>query len=254
MVSNIMTDSCIALLRKLYPVTGLLHVGDVGRHTVSEYSELATQSVMFVISEEAQHELLSALIECYPRWKSVRAVLAELPAEREYFKASNPRESGLLAPERLAGIWRNIKTLSSHSVVAKTLQIVLDDLAGDSAPTNWIVVNCLPAISVLRGGGASLDECDVHSFCPGRPRSIGVDRFRIYVVLIGQLPWGSWFPSGVRSRGASPRIGQRYLRSRLARVFLGAAGDFRRGTREFCLSTGNRQINHRGPQGAVRRT
>jgi hypothetical protein len=161
MVSNIMTDSCIALLRKLYPVTGLLHVGDVGRHTVSEYSELATQSVMFVISEEAQHELLSALIECYPRWKSVRAVLAELPAEREYFKASNPRESGLLAPERLAGIWRNIKTLSSHSVVAKTLQIVLDDLAGDSAPTNWIVVNCLPAISVLRGGGASLDECDV---------------------------------------------------------------------------------------------
>jgi hypothetical protein len=161
MASNLMMENGLTLLRKLYPVRRLVHVGDAGKGTVSEYAEWAPKGVIFVISEEDHHQSLSALIESHPGWSSVCAVLAESASERDYFKASNPRESGLLAPEYLAGIWRNIRTLSRHRVLAKTLHTLLENFTVENTPANWVVVNCLPALSVLRGGGPSLDECDV---------------------------------------------------------------------------------------------
>jgi hypothetical protein len=161
MTSNLSTDVSIALLRKLHPIKRLIHVGEAGRHTLSDYAEWNPFSALFVIPEEEHHQSLSPFIESHAGWSSVHAVLAESATERDYFKASNPRESGLLAPEFLAGIWRNIKTLSRHRVLAGTLDDLLGSLPVDAPQANWVVVNSLPALSVLQGATSCLDECDV---------------------------------------------------------------------------------------------
>ena len=161
MASNFMIEDGGALLRKLYPVRGLIHVGDAGKQTLSEYAEWTPANAIFVISEDENHQSLSPLIESHPGWSSVRAVLADSETERDYFKASNPRESGLLAPESLAGIWRNIKTLSRHRVVTKTMDVLLEGFSADVPKFNWIVVNCLPALSVIQGAVSCLKACDV---------------------------------------------------------------------------------------------
>jgi hypothetical protein len=162
MASNFLTPpDCIGLLRRLYPIRKLIHVGDLNKHTLSEYAEWTSAPAIFVIADEEQHRSLTPLVEGHPGWSSLHAVAAELASERDYFKASNPRESGLLAPESLAGIWRNIKTLSQTRVLATTLDSVLGSSPRGAPTVNWIIVNCLSALPVIQGATHCIAECDV---------------------------------------------------------------------------------------------
>jgi hypothetical protein len=161
MVNNPLTEDCITLLRKICPIRRLLHIGDTGKLTLSRYAEWAAKNVTFVLPDESQYLALSPLIEPHPGWSGLHAVVAENVMERDYFKASNPRESGLLAPESLAGIWRNIKTNSRHRVLATTLDVLFQAPPTDGHTANWLVVNCLPALSVIQGASSSLEEVDV---------------------------------------------------------------------------------------------
>lgn len=152
---------CIGVLRQLHPIRSLLHVGNVGKHTLSEYAEWASTNVIFVIPDKEQQLWLTPHIEAHLGWNSVRAVVAASATEREYSIASNPRESGLLSPESLTGIWRNLKTVSRHSVLTTTLDVALQDVAANSPVANWIVVDCLPALPVIQGATSCIEVCDV---------------------------------------------------------------------------------------------
>jgi hypothetical protein len=161
MASNLMMQDCIGLLRKLCPIRRFIHVGDVSKQGLSEYADWTSAPAVFVIPDEERCHTLFPLIEARAGWSTVHAVLAERAIERDYFTASNPRENGLLAPESLAGIWRNIKTLARRRVLATTLDDLLQGFPADVPAVNWLVVNCLPALDVLRGATSCLDHCEV---------------------------------------------------------------------------------------------
>jgi hypothetical protein len=161
MASNIIMKDCIDALRKSHPIRNLLHVGNVGKHTLSEYAEWACTAAIFVIPDKAHQLSLMPLIEAHPGWSSLRAVVAASATEREYFNASNPRESGLLSPDSLTGIWRNLKTVSRHSVQVTTLDVAIPYFAANAPLPNWIVVDCLPALPVIQGATSCIEDCDV---------------------------------------------------------------------------------------------
>src|ERR1700681_4189437 len=160
MARNLMMEECVGVLRNLYPIKCLVHVGDVGKHVLSDCAEQMIERAIFIIADEKHYNTLTPLIEAHPGWSGVHAVVADSVTERDYHVASNPRESGLLPPESLAGIWRNIKTLSRQRVRATTLDSILEGLPGGT-PANWLVINSLSALPVVQGGDSCLDECDV---------------------------------------------------------------------------------------------
>ncbi len=155
-----MTES-IDAVRKLHPIRNLLHVGNVGRRTLTEYAEWACPAAIFVIPDKVHQRSLIPIIEAHPGWSSLRAVVAASAAEREYFNASNPRESGLVSPDSLVCIWRNLKAVSRHIVPVTTLDVVIKDIAANVPAPNWLVVDCLPALPVMQGATSCLEVCDV---------------------------------------------------------------------------------------------
>ena len=160
MASNSSKHECVEMLRKAYPIRSLIHVGDLNKHALSEYAGWVPERAVFVMPDVERYHSLARDVEAHSGWRSIRAVVGEIEAEREYFTASNPRESGLLAPEFLAPIWRNIKTLSRQRVPVLTLDDLLA-VGGNEPPANWIVINCLPALTVIQGAISCLSRCDV---------------------------------------------------------------------------------------------
>jgi len=156
-----MLTARVELLKELFPVKALIRVGSLNTYELSEYVLLAAVPVTFIVPEEEQRRAIAELIAEQSHWNVACAVLSDAKGEREYFEASNPRESGLLQPEELSGIWRNITTVSSRRVTVSTLSDVTRELAFDRPMPNWLVIDCLPAVAVLQGFEASLDECDV---------------------------------------------------------------------------------------------
>lgn len=159
--SSLASNERIALLLSAFPARTLLHVGDLARHHLADYAAWSCESAVFVIAEEDRERSLAKIISAQPNWVSVRAVVTDAPGEREYFILSNPRESGLFPADCLTGIWRNIKTVATQVITATTLDDVLKHSLPETTAVNWIVLNTLSALSVLRGATSTLPECDV---------------------------------------------------------------------------------------------
>ncbi|HEH9408461.1 TPA: hypothetical protein SIA33_001436 [Aeromonas salmonicida] len=76
-----------------------------------------------------------------------------------FHRASNPAESGLIAPEQLRGLWPNLDLVSIEQNAAA---VTLDALWHDANQAiNWLVLDCLPAAVLLRGGTQLLAQADV---------------------------------------------------------------------------------------------
>ncbi len=82
-------------------------------------------------------------------------VVAEQTGPIMWHKASNPLESGLVPPERLQHYWQNLKTVVSQSVLAISLDEAL--LAQSTLP-QWLWVDRLPALAILRGAPIALSH------------------------------------------------------------------------------------------------
>jgi hypothetical protein len=148
-------------LRSLAPVTGLAHVGAGTGQDAACYANWNIPSTVFIEADENCHEKLAATISGHPDWSVHTALLSDKEQEKDFYLASNPNENGVLQPESLANLWRNLKTKEQCLLNASTLDSLLTKLHAESETINWLVIDCLPALPVLHGAGRRLDACDV---------------------------------------------------------------------------------------------
>ncbi len=148
-------------LRSLAPVTGLAHVGAGTGQDAARYANWNIPSVVFIEADENCHDKLAAAISGHPGWSIHIALLSDKEQEKDFYLASNPNENGVLPPESLASLWRNLKTKEQCLLNASTLDSLLTKLHAESETINWLVIDCLPALPVLRGAGQRLGDCDV---------------------------------------------------------------------------------------------
>src|SRR5690606_16648283 len=76
-----------------------------------------------------------------------------------FHRASNPAESGLLKPESLQPLWPHLGTEQTIDIEDP---VTLDELTKQAAgEINWLILDCLPAATLLQGGAKLLPQLDV---------------------------------------------------------------------------------------------
>jgi hypothetical protein len=151
----------VDLLSSVFPIEGLVHVGAGSSSKVGPFAELDLPSVVFIEADQSTHKKLESTIHEHDARVAHLALVAEREGEVIFYGASNPSESGLIEPSSLTSIWRNLKTNSQDQRVATTLDRLLKGDTSRGGNANWIFVDCLPAVSILSGALACLEQSDV---------------------------------------------------------------------------------------------
>lgn len=152
--------ACLDFLSRVLPPAGVVHAGAGLGLDAARYAGWDVPTAVFVEAEEGLHAKLAAALPVRPGWFCRAALLSDRPGERVFHVTSNPGESGVLPTEALTGLWRNLKTVEQRRLSATTLELLLSALA-PAAAVNWAVIDCLPALPILRGAGGLLGGWDV---------------------------------------------------------------------------------------------
>lgn len=155
------------LLQSLFPPQAVILVG-VSRSQphLFDWPSVRTENILLV---DAAPEALANTRQSLPKttaWQMRSAVLADHAGEACFFTASNPGEDGLVPPQQLAELWPNLRTTAERTCTTQTLHALLaePELAGlAEVDDTWLVIDCLPALRILRGAGALLQRCKVIS-------------------------------------------------------------------------------------------
>lgn len=155
------------LLQSLFPPQAVILVG-VSRSQphLFDWPSVRADNILLV---DAAPEALANTRQSFPKttaWQMRSAVLADHAGEAGFFTASNPGEDGLLPPQQLAELWPNLRTTAERTCTTQTLHALVaePELAGlTKADDTWLVIDCLPALRILRGAGALLQRCKVIS-------------------------------------------------------------------------------------------
>lgn len=146
-------------LHVLYPPTGVVLVGagTGSGEWVQQLLKWEVANVTLIEADDAQYQHLQRSLELREDWRLYKQVIAHASETVTYHKASNATESGLIEPEMLRSLWPNLKTVEKQTREAITLADLLQDTP---TPSNWLLVDCLPALPVVQGLG-SLEYPDV---------------------------------------------------------------------------------------------
>lgn len=115
--------------------------------------------VCLVEADEQQYQHLVTTVRPGSARTVKMSLVAGESANVKFHCASNPSESSLIPPEDLLGVWPNLLVREvKEAEAAVTLDSLADDYGHD---VNWLMLDCLPAATLLRGGGALLERSDV---------------------------------------------------------------------------------------------
>lgn len=161
--ANLDTGTIVASLRRIMPPTALIDVG-IGRGTgaMHRWHGWDVPAAWLVDAESAQLAWTEPLAATHPGWRVHVATLAELDGQAPCYRASNPAESGLVAPGKLAALWPNLREEERAERPVTRLDTLL--AADGDLPEGtgwWLLVDCLPALRVLQGAPDTLERCSV---------------------------------------------------------------------------------------------
>ncbi|WP_338413585.1 FkbM family methyltransferase [uncultured Sphaerotilus sp.] len=193
------------LLHKLHPPRGvmLIGAGDGSSAWVNRLMQWDASNVTLVEADERQFRHLQVRVTDQRDWQLVQQVVAAEATNVSYHHASLAMESGLVEPESLQPIWPRLTTRLTRTHRATTLDALMRD--SDRAP-NWLMVDCLPALSLLQGATDHLPGIDVIA----ARALVGTDA--LAEGPAGQLPLQAWLeergflPLGTET-GRHPAIG-----------------------------------------------
>ena len=153
----------LEILTQLHPISGLLHVGAGNGAAIERYRRWSAKRVVLVEADEQRAEKLNQAVMELDGYRALHALVAGIGGEAPFFVASNRSESGLVDPQSLTGVWRNLKALECKTREACTIDALLQPPPGQvsAGGLNWLVVDCLPALAILRGAEMLLKELDV---------------------------------------------------------------------------------------------
>lgn len=151
-------------LRILFPVSGLIHVGAGSNCRNFPYFDWNIESTFIFEANERSFLRLANDLKSRPSWRVFNLLIGGLDGDSCYHVASNPNESGIIPPEDLQKLWRNLKTLETRYI--KTTSLSTFRFSAEVSKTcnkspNWIFIECLPALPILQGSDSLLDEVDI---------------------------------------------------------------------------------------------
>lgn len=157
-----MTDLTLLLenMRHVLPPVCVAVVGGNVDKWPKFLHEWDVPAAYFIEADEAQFQRTQSRLNERGAWHACQALLWREAGEIEFYEASNPAENSVLSPDVLNAIWPNLKTRHQMRRHAITLDAVLNG-GGRSAPPNWLVVDCLPAMPIIEGARTWLNSFEV---------------------------------------------------------------------------------------------
>ncbi|MBE2260713.1 MAG: FkbM family methyltransferase, partial [Rhodobacteraceae bacterium] len=147
-------------VRCLLPISGVVHVGAGGGLDSLRYANWNVAQAVLIEADEMLADRLVETVKEHPSWSAHSAFISDGDGEATFYVASNANESGALKPETLTRFWRNLRTIEERPARTVTLDTLLAGLAVGEV-LNWAVVDCLPALPVLRGAEKLIAQADV---------------------------------------------------------------------------------------------
>lgn len=146
------------MLSQLYPPCGVVLVGaGSGSSSWVQYLMAANwRNVTLIEADEATARSLKATTQSHPSWDVKPHVIGPRSGPIPFYSASLHTESGLLEPETLRSLWPNLKTRTKQTRQAVSLGELLE-----ASPSSWLVVDCLPARSIIEGAVVHLPGIDL---------------------------------------------------------------------------------------------
>ena len=152
----------LTVIRKCLPPRGILYAGaGSGTQAVAFCHQMEAARALFVEADENLAARLAATVLGNEAWQALAVLLADADDEQEFHLASSQNESGMIEPERLTGLWRNLRRRESRRMQAITIDHLWESVGLPADSFNWAVIDCLPAARILSGGQESLTSWDV---------------------------------------------------------------------------------------------
>jgi hypothetical protein len=161
--------------------TSVFHVGmsDVNNPTCV-WSNWGIQKAVIVEADKVRLQQVNEAIvqkgikaeNLYSVAEVVNSEVGQVP----FYKASHPRESGLINPEALRGYWPSLMANSSASVSVVTIddiwqasinkfhsavEVTDEQIKHPVNSQNWLIIDCLPAKTLLEGAKNLLEHTTV---------------------------------------------------------------------------------------------
>ncbi|UJP04896.1 MAG: hypothetical protein LZF61_08560 [Nitrosomonas sp.] len=151
----------LQLLRKLAPPHTIIHIGaGTGAGEMHQWRQWDISNAYIIDADADRLGWAKNLAAGHPGWHALNATLAGTDDEIEFYQATNPDEDGFIPPEHLHTVWPNLQTTVHATRTARRLDHLLTETGG-IIPAPWIFIDCLPALSILKGAGPHLDHCGV---------------------------------------------------------------------------------------------
>jgi hypothetical protein len=150
-------------LHALYPPALVVHVGaGRGQGELHSWRHWGVPQALLIDADEKRLEWASP--QSLPtHWHAISATLSDQAAPADYHLASNPDEDGLLPPQHLNPLWPNLRTAQVETRHTRTLDDLLQQaqLPAPAHPAAWLIIDCLPALQILKGSRAALAQTQV---------------------------------------------------------------------------------------------
>jgi hypothetical protein len=155
----------LELLSRIMPPQAIIHIGaGAGIGDMHLWKRWAVPHALIIDANPARLDWVESLAAENPAWQVRAVVLSDGNNEVDYYRASNPDQDGLISPEKLAVLWPNLHTRESMRRQTHRLDSLLGDLALASFRqdlSTWLLIDCLPALTILEGAGSDLDRWSV---------------------------------------------------------------------------------------------
>ena len=155
----------ISLLQRLSPPQGIIHIGaGTGHGEMHEWLRWNVPYALVIDADRNRLEWAAPLVATRPGWQILSVALAEVNGEIDFYQATNPDEDGVISPERLKALWPNLHTTAQGPRFARRLDHLLAETSNaifEQAAPVWAVIDCLPALPILRGAGKYIDTWSV---------------------------------------------------------------------------------------------
>ncbi|HRF02980.1 MAG TPA: hypothetical protein PLP32_00140, partial [Accumulibacter sp.] len=125
------------------------------------YQEWPIENALLIDADERNCKSLSKIAELHGGWSVKQSLIDKVNGETDFFLASNAAESGLLVPETLAPIWRNLKTIGEQRLEGVRLDSLLSSRGPGAKLFNWVFISCFPAAHIAESMGDFLEGVDV---------------------------------------------------------------------------------------------
>lgn len=182
-------EAVLSTLGFALPPTSVIHVGiGDGSGATSVWLAWGIQHVVIVEADEILYQkAMSVIAHKDIKPNNLYAVLGTVAASAvgvPFYRASHPRESGLINPDALRGYWPSLRVSSHQTMVARTLDEIWmsstqakqleseqfhetnqgspnPNLLDEKSDSSWLIVDCLPGKIILEGAQTLLTQASV---------------------------------------------------------------------------------------------